>query len=220
MSVQAIDWLTDSACCWMPLLPGSGQGVLPDAEAALMVDVAERRRAHFAAGRTCARAALATFGQSEAVIGRTADGAPIWPDGMVGSIAHCGQAAVAIVAREARWSTLGIDIEIDRPLPDDAAGYVLDEVERAALAALPGGPGRWALPAFGAKECVHKCLQPLHGLFLEFGEVRIIGSADADCFRVEPRSARAEKAMAGFEWRGEWRRFDGLLLSLLAARRL
>ena len=220
MSVHAIDWLTDSACCWTPLLPGSGEWVLPDAEAALMVDVAERRRAHFAAGRACARAALATFGQVEAVIGRTADGAPVWPDGMVGSIAHCGQAAVAIVARAERWSTLGIDIEIDRPLPDDAASYVLDEIERTALAELPGGLARWALPAFGAKECVHKCLQPLQGLFLEFGEVRIACSEDADRFRVEPRSARAEKAMAGFEWHGEWRRFDGLLLSLLAARRL
>ncbi|MDP3294107.1 MAG: 4'-phosphopantetheinyl transferase superfamily protein [Nevskia sp.] len=220
MSLQAIDWLAGSACRWTPL-PMTGEALaLPEEEAALVVDVAERRRGHFIAGRVCARAALAALGHADAVIGRTADGAPAWPDGVTGSIAHCGEAAVAIAASTQHWAAFGIDIEIDRALPDDAAAYVLDEAERDRLAELPGGLARWALPAFSAKECVHKCLQPLRGLFLEFGEVTIAFSIDSDRYRIEPKSARAQQAMAGFEWHGELRRFDGLLLSLLAARRV
>lgn len=194
--------------------------VLPEAEAELVVDVAERRRGHFIAGRVCARAALAELGHADAVIGRTADGAPAWPGGVIGSIAHCGDAAVAIAASTQHWAAFGIDIEIDRALPDDAASYVLNEAECARLAELPGGLARWALPAFSAKECVHKCLQPLRGLFLEFGEVVISFSIDSDRYTVEGKSTRAQQAMAGFEWYGELRRFDGLLLSLLAARRV
>lgn len=220
MSLRSIDWLADSVCRWTPLPMVDETLVLPEAEAALVVDVAERRRGHFIAGRACARAALAELGYIDAVIGRSADGAPAWPEGVIGSIAHCGDAAVAIAASTQHWAAFGIDIEIDRALPDDAAAYVLDEAEGARLAALPGGLARWALPAFSAKECVHKCLQPLRGLFLEFTEVAIAFSIDSDRYTVEAKSVRAKQAMAGFEWTGELRRFDGLLLSLLAARRL
>lgn len=222
MSLQAIDWLPHSECRWTRLPMAADPAALPEAEAALLAGVAERRRAHFIAGRVCARAALAALGQTngvaDAVIGRSGDGAPLWPAGHLGSIAHCGQAAVAIAASQQHWAALGIDIEPDRALPDDAAAYVLDAAEREHLARLPGGLAHWALPAFSAKECVHKCLQPLRGLFLEFGEVAIRFEAGSDRYRVEPQSARAAAAMAGLHWQGALRRHDGLQLSLLAAR--
>lgn len=213
----AIDWLPGSACRWAALPLAVERGELPAAEAALVADTAERRRSHFIAGRSCARAALAALGLPDAVIGRSPEGAPCWPSAHVGSIAHCGAAAVAIAAPEREWIALGIDIEIDRPLADDAASYVLGDDERRRCAALPGGLARWALPAFSAKECVHKCLQPLLGLHLGFDEVAITFEAD-DRFLVEPRSLRAEAAFAGHRWRGELRRHDGLLFSLLGGR--
>ncbi len=217
MSLQVIDWLPATVCRWAPL-PLAVEPPLPAAEADLISDVAERRRSHFVAGRVCARAALAGLGLADVVIGRTADGAPAWPVDCVGSIAHCGRAAVAITALVRDWAALGIDIEVDRALPEDAAAYVLSTAERDDLAALPGGLARWALPAFGAKECLHKCLQPLSGIFLEFAEVAIRFEPGPEHFRVEAQSARAREAMAGRHWHGELRRIDGLLLSLLTAR--
>lgn len=227
--LQVLPWLPETRCIWMPLsLPQApSPAPLHALERELVVDVAPRRRAHFAAGRACAHAALSALGRDVDALLRRADGAPQWPSGVVGSISHCPEAAVAIVADHGHWAALGIDVETDRPLADDAAHYVLAEAERARLAALPGGLARWALPAFAAKECVHKCVHPLGGAYLTFEEVAIDfdfdldGPADAaevSRFRVEPLSAKARAALADRHWRGESRRRDGLLFSLLAGR--
>lgn len=227
--LQALDWLPHAACLWLPLPQPALEAALHARERALIEDVAARRRAHFAAGRACAHAALAALGRDVDALLRGPDGAPQWPAGVVGSISHCPDAAIAIAAGDRHWAALGIDVETDRPLPDDAAEYVLAAAERERLAQLPGGAARWALPAFAAKECVHKCVHPLGGAFLEFDEVAIRFAADAgndaDCgadrearFVVEPLSAKARIALAGLQWRGELRRGNGLLFSLLAGR--
>lgn len=224
MPVQRFDWLDGAACVWTALPDPAHEPLLHPDEAVLVAGMAARRQAHFAAGRACAHAALARLGAPSAPLLRDSTGAPAWPDGVTGSLSHCPEAAIAIVARRGDWPALGIDVEADRPLPDDAASYVLSDPERAALALLPGGAGRWALAAFAAKECVHKCVHPLRGAFLEFTEVaiRIELSADSDDreagFVAEPLSGRARAALAGMRWQGRLRRRDGLLFSLLAGR--
>ena len=221
--LQALHWLPDSACIWTPLPQPGLDAALHADEAALIADVAPRRRAHFAAGRACAHAALNAIDRDVEVLLRNVDGAPLWPIGVTGSISHCPDAAVAIAADSEHWAALGIDVETDRALPEDAAEYVLAVPERERLALLPGGMARWALPAFAAKECVHKCVHPLGGAFLEFEEVAIHFEFDTDAdqaarFVVEALSVKARIALAGLQWRGELRRQDGLLFSLLAGR--
>jgi len=223
--LQVLSWQPESHCIWTPLPQAPACAPLHARESELIVDVAPRRRAHFAAGRACAHAALEALGRDVDALLRDADGAPQWPSGVVGSISHCPEAAVAIAADRRHWAALGIDVETDRPLTDDAARYVLAETERARLAALPGGIARWALPAFAAKECVHKCVHPLGGAYLTFEEVAIhfdLGgpgeSAEITRFVVEPLSVKAQAALADLHWHGEsWRR-GGLLFSLLAGR--
>ncbi|HEY1090987.1 MAG TPA: 4'-phosphopantetheinyl transferase superfamily protein, partial [Burkholderiaceae bacterium] len=80
-----------------------------------------------------------------------------------------------------------------------AAALVLDAADLQALAALPGGYARWSRTVFLAKECVHKCVHPLRGAWLEFDEVRICLDAERGRFRVEALSARARAACAGCE---------------------
>jgi enterobactin synthetase component D len=208
---------------WTALPQPPQAAALHPLEQALVVDVAPRRRAHFAAGRACAHAALAALGHPVEALLRSADGAPLWPAGVVGSISHCPDAAVAVVADRRDWAALGVDVETDRALADDAAAYVLAEPEHARFAALPGGLAQWALPAFAAKECVHKCVHPLSGVYLAFDEVAIhfeVGPAALAQagFTVEALSDKARVALAGHDWRGQWRRQDGLLFSLLAGR--
>ena len=57
----------------------------------------ERRREH-ATVRACARAALARLGQRPAPILNDADGVPIWPAGVVGSLTHCRGYRAALVS--------------------------------------------------------------------------------------------------------------------------
>ena len=102
------------------------------AQEAVAVDRAvPRRRAEFAAGRRCARAALARIGIPPAPLLRGEDREPLWPDGAVGSITHCaGYVAAAVAATEVMLS-VGIDAEVHAP----------DSRRRAEPDRPPGGAG-------------------------------------------------------------------------------
>ncbi len=78
------------------------------------------RRAEFAAGRTCARMALRKLANLEASIGMDADGVPIWPTGIVGSITHKSFVCAAAVALSQNLSCLGMDLERDEGRDEDA----------------------------------------------------------------------------------------------------
>ncbi|MEM7792797.1 MAG: 4'-phosphopantetheinyl transferase, partial [Verrucomicrobiota bacterium] len=58
-------------------------------EGALRAKAGAARQQEFIAGRKCARAALAELGQLHGPILANGKGAPVWPDGFVGSITHC-----------------------------------------------------------------------------------------------------------------------------------
>ena len=182
----------------------------------------EPRRTQFLAGRALAAAALDALGASSMEVARAEDGAPLWPPGMVGSIAHDAHHAAVMAAHAPHWLALGVDVEPDQPLPDDAATLILTDDERAALNALtPGQPLRHARLWFGAKECVHKALHPLRGAWLEFSEVRITltaPEAEAGRWSATPLSALAQLAFADLQLEGHWWRQDGALITLLGVR--
>lgn len=70
----------------------------------------EKRELQYALGRKAAAEVLAAFGYSpEQQIGRGEGGEPLWPSGLVGSIAHSGPVALAAASQEVR--ALGVDIE-------------------------------------------------------------------------------------------------------------
>jgi 4'-phosphopantetheinyl transferase EntD len=80
-------------------------------EDVLVAQAAPKRRREFALGRSCAHAALSALGHDKAVIGRRENGAPHWPDGIVGSITHTSGYAAALVAEAGRFSGVGLDAE-------------------------------------------------------------------------------------------------------------
>ena len=140
--------------------------LFPDEERVVEGAVASRRH-EFAAGRAAARRALAGLGWPPSSIPSGEGRAPVWPAGVVGSISHAGNHAVAAVARASEVSSLGIDLELARPLPADVARMVVTAHDR--LGALPLG----ATIAFSAKESVYKALYPAHGFRLEFADVAL-----------------------------------------------
>jgi len=90
----------------------SGQPVfLPALEDALVEKAAAKRRREFALGRACARAALKGLGHGDAVIGKSANGAPIWPNGIIGSITHTASYAASLVGEARHFSGIGLDAE-------------------------------------------------------------------------------------------------------------
>lgn len=134
----------------------------PDEATAIDRAVPARRR-EFAGGRAAARQALRALTAIAPPVPMGPDRAPLWPPGIVGSIAHADGLCLAAVARAADCTGLGIDIETDGPLPAEAVAEVL----------LPGedtGAGRLV---FAAKEAVFKALYPRVGTVFGFDAVRI-----------------------------------------------
>lgn len=148
------------------IAPGDEAALLEAEQDSIVSSVVAVRRASGAA-RVVVRRLLAGFGHPGVAVVRTASGAPAWPDGIVGSLAHDDAVAVAAVARCSGFAALGIDVEPAEPLPDDIVELVATVAERSGLA---GDPLRARL-LFAAKEAVYKAMHPLDGVFLDFHDI-------------------------------------------------
>jgi 4'-phosphopantetheinyl transferase EntD len=197
-SMAILEWrpFAGALCLLAPLAALPGHSAY--AEEAVLAGIVNTRRRHQAfAVRALARQALQRLGAPAAGIARAHNGAPVWPEGWTGSLAHDARCAVALVGRSRDFRALGVDVEPAEPLPEDAASIALDAVERAALERLDGGFARWSRAAFGAKECVHKCINPLTGAWLEFDEVSLEFDDLRHRFVASPVSAKAATAARG-----------------------
>jgi len=141
--------------------------LLPDEARALTSRVA-RARAASGAARALGRDLLARLGGSGAIL-RGPTGAPLWPAGYVGSLAHDGAIAAAIVGRVGVAAGLGIDVEPAEPLPADVADLVVGAADRLG----PPGDRLAARLAFVAKEAVYKAVHPLCGRILDWPDITL-----------------------------------------------
>jgi 4'-phosphopantetheinyl transferase EntD len=153
------------------------QVLLLPAEEALMEGAVAKRQREFALGRACARAALEKLGHGDAVIGRAPGGAPLWPDGTIGSITHTKGYAAALVGETARFSGIGVDAERVGGVTRNLWPRLFDAAELAYLAALHDAAQACAAALiFSAKETSYKvwgCSGPL-----SFLEIRITPKTD------------------------------------------
>ena len=196
-------------------------------EAAAVARAVAKRRGEYAAGRACARAALTALGLPPGPIRRDGErGAPVWPEGVVGSITHCDGYRAAAVARSSEILTLGIDAEPHGPLPEGVLDIVQSTAaERAALAALTAEhPGlHWDRLLFSAKETVYKAWYPFHRRMLGFNEAELVLTRDPDADDRGSYTARLlvpgpllAEGTGPDVFRGRWLVRDGLLVTAIA----
>jgi enterobactin synthetase component D len=135
----------------------------------------QKRQREFLAGRRCAEEAVQCLGAGSTHVAMAEDRAPIWPDGVVGSITHTGDFAAAAVAWAANIAALGIDSEqiIDPATARDIADICM--VDETTLFRVAHGRSfcEFCTFVFSAKEAVFKCLFPITRKLLEFSDVRI-----------------------------------------------
>lgn len=155
-------------------------------EQAAIRNAVPRRQREFAAGRSAARGAMDDAGLASAAVAVAADRSPIWPAGLVGSIAHNTRACVAIVGRRDRVHAMGIDIEADRPMERALWSLICTQDELATLASEPPSEqGRWATWLFCAKEAFYKWQYPQTGRMLDFGDVQVTFSPDKRSYHIQ-----------------------------------
>ncbi|WP_051945448.1 4'-phosphopantetheinyl transferase superfamily protein [Verrucomicrobium sp. BvORR106] len=122
------------------------------------------------AARRLAKALCAQLGSPAAEIPRGPKGMPLWPPGVLGSMAHDDSLAVAVAAAtNGTCSGLGVDIEPAVPLDDGLLPMIASQREQAAIQA---GQSTGKL-LFCIKEAVFKAVYPTDRVFLEFTEVEI-----------------------------------------------
>jgi 4'-phosphopantetheinyl transferase EntD len=119
------------------------------------------------AARIVARHLLGNLGVHHAVIASSHRGAPSWPTGIVGSLAHDACIAVAAAAPSNGFLAVGIDVEPAKPLPPELIETVATQTER------------WRYDKdilqsrvlFAIKEATYKATNPLDGAFFDFQDV-------------------------------------------------
>ncbi|TIP78959.1 MAG: 4'-phosphopantetheinyl transferase superfamily protein, partial [Mesorhizobium sp.] len=151
-----------------PIEPGD-ESTLYDSEVTSLGRSVTKVLRQSGAARVVARTLLGQLAFPPLPILKTRSGVPIWPPGVVGSLAHHDTVAAAAIAGTKRIAALGIDIEPNEPLPENLI----------ELIATPNEQRMYDLhllkrrDLFVLKEAVYKAYFPLYDDFLEFQDVEI-----------------------------------------------
>lgn len=158
-------------------------------EAAEIAGAVPHRHREFAAGRTCARRAMAALGHARVPLPRGQDRMPVWPEGLVGSITHTGtRVAAALGWRRQGFAAIGIDLEPAGPLPTELWPSICTADEWAGLATTCGlAPAIAVRLVFCLKEAAFKCQYPLSRAMLEFNDLAISPGPEAGTFSATYR---------------------------------
>ena len=119
--------------------------------------------------RMVARALLEQLGRPDAALPRLPSGAPEWPEGITGSLAHDRRVAVAAVMPFTGSSFVGIDVEPAEPLP----AKVIETIST------PGERHKYdselleSRILFCAKEAVYKAFNSKTGKSLGFCDIEV-----------------------------------------------
>ena len=190
-------------------------------EIAAVANAVTRRRREFATVRYCAREALRKIGVPAAAILSDADGAPRWPDGVVGSMTHCAGYRAAVVARSDDLLGVGFDAEPHAPVPAAVLDFMLRDEESAQLPALSEARSdlHWDRIFFCAKEAAYKTWFPLTRRWLDFTDVSVElsvgGNFEARVLVSEPGLADSDVVRIS----GQWVVDRGLVVAIACVRR-
>ncbi len=186
--------------------------VLLPGEAAAIAHAVAKRAGEFAAGRACARAALATLGIHGFELLNDAERAPLWPQGIAGSITHTRGLYAAAVARTTDVLALGLDAEARDSVAPRLWRRICTPQELQHLHALPEAQAvGLATLIFSAKEAFYKCQHPLTRQWLNFTDIAI-RLEDAG-FQVEPQRSLAIATLHPAPWPGRWLLTDAQTLT-------
>ena len=166
-------------------LPSATDARLFPEEEAVIARAIEKRRREFTAGRACVRRAFAKLGVPAVAVPNDERRAPVWPDGVVGSISHTGDYCAVVVARRADVSAVGLDVEKDEGVAERLWERICTEEELAFVRARDAiERGWWVRLLFSAKESFYKCQYLVTEKYLGFHDVTVSLDPDARRFEV------------------------------------
>src|SRR5258706_15919528 len=111
-------------------------------------------------------------------IARDDRGAPVMPEGWLGSLSHKDHLAAALVAPDdGEGARIGVDLEHARAPRQPIERRILNERELARL----GDDRREITRCFAIKEAIYKAIDPFVRRYVGFTEVELVLSAAGPC---------------------------------------
>ncbi len=145
-----------------------------------LANATAKRHSEFIAGRYCAAQAIQRLCHHPLSASRTQipmlpDRSPLWPEGIIGSISHSGERAIAVVGSTRNYAGLGIDCETlsTNLTTPEIADLVLNPREQALLLDQNQEYGFLLTLAFSAKESLFKALSPTVSALPSFHDLSI-----------------------------------------------
>lgn len=196
------------AVCWGEVKEESISRLFPLEREAIRSSVIKRQR-EYASARCLARDAIRSLGFSECEVLNREDRSAIWPSGLVGSLSHCDNYAVAAVGLNKKILSVGCDVEPDLPLPEEIFEYVLHPAEIDSLKY----PSDSRL-IFSAKEAFYKAQHPVTATYLDFLDVavRLYHTRNSFLVRLNKPSGSWK---SGSVFRGKWLKVYGHIITLI-----
>jgi len=156
---------------------------IPRSERASVARAIPSRQAEFITGRWCSHRALEEFGTSAQTIPVGALGAPVWPQGVVGSITHESGICLAVVSSGSQFAGMGVDLfDTHRSTAmKEISHLILTEGELEASRLYDDEDAHFKL-VFSAKESVVKAVSATFGRFIDLREIHL--SIFADTFQA------------------------------------
>ena len=166
--LAAFEWPLDAADLAVAIgrVADHAATLLP-AERRALAGMNDQRCAEYSSGRRVARAALHRLGAPDSAVSQQGR-APVWPAGVVGSIAHSRSLALALVGCGQRFQGVGLDAVLENRVSAGVAERVLSVKERSSVA----DESDYTL-LFSAKEAIYKATHPATGEYLGFRDVEI-----------------------------------------------
>ncbi|NRN27836.1 4'-phosphopantetheinyl transferase family protein [Photorhabdus heterorhabditis] len=143
---------------------------------AQLAKAVNKRRAEYLAARYCARQLLAQLGQPEFNLISGNDRAPIWPQGICGSVSHSAHSVIVLAAPQTNNRLIGVDIEtiVNHQNMNEMIKMVLNDKEILFLNHCHLSPEQVFTLAFSVKESLFKALYPHVKRFFGFEAAEII----------------------------------------------
>ncbi len=138
-----------------------------------------RRQAEFLAGRYLAGTLLAELRPRDRVVPAIGIGRhrnPLWPNGVIGSITHCGDEAACVLASATQLRYLAIDREhwMTPQVCEEVKPSILTADEQLLTASSPLRPAQATTLIFSAKESLFKALYPSVRCYFGFECARLV----------------------------------------------
>lgn len=172
-----------------------------------------KRRAEYWSGRYYALQALCNLGVIVNGLPIGGNRAPVWPDGIVGSISHTDSLCVSVVASKDKFHAVGIDLEENGRVTPDLFSMLFTQRELAAFDRLALKELFDFVPtlAFSAKEAFYKYCSPEE--YFDFLDVEIEFDTRIPIFRVRLVNPK-NVPVTGEIFYGRWGRFRDHVLTV------